>query len=271
MKELFKAVTPFLKQFSWKLGTIAKLGNRSWILVEENGGLAEVVFRKDGELLVVDGGVIRDARWELVEEMEAIILEVDGARRMYCSTWGGEPILFVEEYGTHRKCVFLDSQWIKSELIPGLLELLEKKPQLLANGYYLNFAHGYSDQLENGAELRTMHSDIHGKFNSMGSRTDNPVFVDGKIAADGLYWGSSSFVYEVKAGSLWTVFHYARSIGHLKYGRVRLFRDSQHSSWWPRKGDLLVGFKTDQRIQLPDGKYRLSRWSSVQIENGRVI
>ena len=82
MKEFVKAIQPRLRQVHWKLDAIARISKKPWTVIEESGEYAQIVFRKKGELLVVQSGDVASGRWEIIEEMAALVVEIGASKKI---------------------------------------------------------------------------------------------------------------------------------------------------------------------------------------------
>lgn len=269
MKEFVKAIMPQLRQFNWQLDAMARITGKSWVVFEESGEHAEMVFRKNGELLIVRDAQVEDARWELIKEMGAIVLDFDGVRKIYESGLENGPVIVMREHGAIRSCLLVDTAWLPAKQIVQMMKLVTRRPTLLELGLdTLAFKSGEVAALCDGRILRTSRSASYAKTGLHGS---NLVLVDWQEPADGLYWARHfSHVFDVRDGELWMVYVSWKIIKGADGELAHLFVE-RTSGRGREKGNIVTTYPTRELQMAPDGKYQIGWGRTITVEDGRVV
>lgn len=129
MKEVFSAVIPHIRKFSFRINGHAILSKSGWFILDSNGATGELVFRKGGELLLIHDEAIIDGTWEIVPEIEALLLNIQGEKKLYDATWGTPSMLFLKNHGAGEECILFEQSWLKEKrLISALVHYLKTIP-----------------------------------------------------------------------------------------------------------------------------------------------
>lgn len=269
MKEFVKAIMPQLRQFNWKLDAMARITGKSWVVFEESGEHAEMVFRKGGELLIVRNGQVQDARWELIAEMGAIVLDFDGVRKIYESGLEKGPVIVMREHGALRSCLLVDTNWLPANQIVQVMNLVSRRPELLASGLEsLDFKSGNVVELIDGRILRTSRTVAYAKT---GLHARNAAIVDWDEAADGLYLSKDrSSVFDVRDGALWMVYVSSKLIKDSDGEFAHLYVDT-YSGREREEGNVVTVSSRHSFELAPDGVYRIGWGRTVTVQDGRVV
>lgn len=84
MKEFIKDLLPRIRKYSERLDNLALLTDHPWVEVSDTGDRTLYVFRSDNnELLISRNGEVSTCTWEYLEYANALLIEVDGQRRLY--------------------------------------------------------------------------------------------------------------------------------------------------------------------------------------------
>lgn len=264
-----KAIMPQLRQFNWRMDSMARITGKSWVVFEESGEHAEMVFRKKGELLIVRDGQVQDARWELIEEMGAIVLEFDGVRKIYESGLENGPVIVLREHGSIRSCLLVDTNWLPAKQIVQVMSLVSRRPELLASGLEsMDFKSGNVVELIDGRVLRTSRSNAYAKT---GLHFRNAAIVDWVEATDGLYLSKDRrYVFDVRDGALWMVYNSYRLIQDSD-GEFALLYVDTFTGRKREKGNVVTVRSAHSLEFALDGVYKIGWGRKVTVQDGRVV
>jgi hypothetical protein len=75
MKEYLKNILPRLKTYSQELDIAERIIDKPWIWVSEEIPAQKLVFRRNGELLMVQQGEVTIGRWEYIQALNSLLID----------------------------------------------------------------------------------------------------------------------------------------------------------------------------------------------------
>lgn len=281
MKEYVKSLLPRLRQLNLRADAMAMVANKPWKIVREDGKKEQLVFRQNGDLLMISGGQLVDAKWDVIPEIGALMLNVEGKKSLYNSAFVDGSILLLKDYDGPSGTILVNSDevpegeelWhvvsvagapiVNDHLSSGgSAAVAEESSRETFRMYPLEmFTNGLHVQLIDGRILRSEYKEAFCRYGGH----QNLVVIGGELAADDLYWESSMRrCFDVKEGHMQMTYVLDTMIPY-EHGDVRLYLEAGG-------GDLCSGCPVAlNHGPAPDGDYSTGPLTSFQVKNGRVV
>lgn len=74
MKIYLQSILNELKQYSKSLDKESMIINKPWALIDSNMGIQKLIFRKNGELILSQDGLIQDGSWDYLAEAKCVVI-----------------------------------------------------------------------------------------------------------------------------------------------------------------------------------------------------
>ncbi len=145
MKYYFSSIIPKITAFSQKLDKISIICNRKWTIIDNDNEPTTYIFRDKKELLVVKGGVVKKAKWDVVNK-DDIMIEQDEEILMFKQAFIDENIFVLNLFNTNNYLHLIDSEKVSVKTVAELENVLNKR--------YLIEKPGTSQRLENIIDKR---------------------------------------------------------------------------------------------------------------------
>lgn len=145
---------PRIQQFSRQLNDEANFVEIPWGFIDDDGDKVTYIFRRNNELLVSKKGEVATGRWEYLPVVQSMLIEYNGAKRMYNQGFLDKAVMVLRKDGTEEVFALANSQiihdlridwYLKEAVEKGLLESPKdrnQRPQIyktLANGQEIIF------------------------------------------------------------------------------------------------------------------------------------
>ena len=281
MKEYVKSLLPRLRQLNLKADAMAKMSNKPWTIVREDGKKEQLIFRQNGEMLMISGGQVIDATWDVIPEVGALVLNIEGKKSLYNSAFVDGSILLLKDYDGPSGTIMVNSDEVPAgeELwhissaagIPiadrvlsgsaGSTDSVGAVSQPIVNTYPREmFKRGLAAELEDGRVLRAAIKNKYVRY----SQDENPTVIGAVIPDDGLYWGPDRVrCYDVKGGHLQMIYQLKQLVPTMD-GDIRVYR--QIIGGGPCPGCPV----TLNHEPAPDGVYG-KLFNNYRVKDGRVV
>lgn len=281
MKEYVKSLLPRLRQLNLKAEAMAKMSNKPWTIVREDGKKEQLIFRQNGEMLMISGGQVIDATWDVIPEVGALMLNIEGKKSLYNSAFVDGSILLLKDYDGPSGTIMVNSDevpageelWhissaagmpIADRVLSGSTDSTDSagavsQPRAMTYPREM-FKRGLEVELEDGRVLRTALKNKYVRY----SQDENPTVIGAVIPEDGLYWEPGKIrCYDVQGGHLQMIYHLKQTMLTVK-GDLRVYL--QIIGGGPCPGCPV----TLNHEPAPDGEYGKG-FSSYQVKDGRVV
>jgi hypothetical protein len=126
MKYYVSQIIPRLSSFSKKLDKIAAICDRKWTIVDGEDEPTTYIFRDKNELLMVKGGVVKKAKWDVVNK-DDIVIEQNEEILMFKQAFIDENIFVLNLFNTNNYLHLVDSEKVVAKTIKELENILNKR------------------------------------------------------------------------------------------------------------------------------------------------
>ncbi len=126
MKYYFSSIIPKIASFSKKLDKVAAICDRKWTIIDDENEPTTYIFRDKKELLVVKGGVVKKAKWDVVNK-DDIMIEQDEEILMFKQAFIDENIFVLNLFNTNNYLHLIDSEKVSAKTIKELENILNKR------------------------------------------------------------------------------------------------------------------------------------------------
>lgn len=138
MKTYLQNIVPQLKNFSLSLDKTAILINKPWALIDDEGEVQKLIFKKNKELILSKNGQVTEGKWDYFPEAKSLLID-RGTDKILCNeAMIDEGILIMKLDGTNNQFFVLANENIVPDLDVKryLIKLRREKLHLYARTLY---------------------------------------------------------------------------------------------------------------------------------------
>ena len=138
MKTYLQNIVPQLKNFSLSLDKAAILINKPWALIDDEGEVQKLIFKKNKELILSKNGRVTEGKWDYFPEARSLLID-RGTDKILCNeALIDEGVLIMKLDGTNNQFFVLANENIVPDLDVRryLIKLRRKKLSLYATTLY---------------------------------------------------------------------------------------------------------------------------------------
>ncbi|UTM21860.1 hypothetical protein [Dyadobacter fanqingshengii] len=258
---------PKIQLFSKKLDDFALIADQHWVMINEGDiGKRVFVFRRSGQLLVAENGVIEWGTWEILGN--SIIINQSGKSLLFKNGFLDDTVLALKLDGTETYALLVNETRYGKEI-----NSLNDVSQLLARRYMakVNVPKGVDERYyDSSSRVLAQETLLNGDVIIFIATNEAQaqiiegckVLINHRIAPNGLYRSMNSHTFEVKEGILNTIFFVER---HHQRDRSIVEIDIH------RMTGLQKGCKVwINNSPAPDGIYSTGFFSSIRVQDGQI-
>ncbi|MBR9860734.1 hypothetical protein GYB22_08305 [bacterium] len=219
-----------------------------WNLVEGDGALQKVIFKRAGSIIVSKSGEAQKGEWEYLHQSKSIFIDVAGTQRLFNEFFLSEGLMVLKLDGTDTMQVFLNGNLID---VPDLQEYLNRvtldQYGLVVRECIDGRVAIITNPLENLEALALKGSKIE---------------IEGSTTPDGVYRFTNDIIVEAKDSEIVTGYK-AEQIEFEAGGKIEIIRDLDAEI---QKGDKVNYIDTDET----DFELEIDNGITIHISNGVV-
>lgn len=122
MRDYISSILPRIQQYSKQLNDEANFVEIPWGFIDDDGDKVTYIFRRNNELLVSKKGEVATGRWEYLPVVQSMLIEYNGAKRMYNQGFLDKAVMVLRKDGTEEVFALANSQIIHDLRIDGYLK-----------------------------------------------------------------------------------------------------------------------------------------------------
>ncbi|MCB9266517.1 MAG: hypothetical protein H6558_15945 [Lewinellaceae bacterium] len=122
MRDYISSILPRIQQYSKQLNDEANFVEIPWGFIDDDGDKVTYIFRRNNELLVSKQGEVATGRWEYLRVVQSMLIEYNGAKRMYNQGFLDKAVMVLRKDGTEEVFALANSQIIHDLRIDGYLK-----------------------------------------------------------------------------------------------------------------------------------------------------
>jgi len=122
MRDYISSILPRIQQYSKQLNDEANFVEIPWGFIDEDNDKVTYIFRRNHELLVSKKGEVATGHWEYLPVVQSMLIEYNGAKRMYNQGFLDKAVMVLRKDGTEEVFALANSQIIHDLRIDGYLK-----------------------------------------------------------------------------------------------------------------------------------------------------
>lgn len=249
MKTYLQNIVPQLKNFSLSLDKTAILINKPWALIDDEGEVQKLIFKKNKELILSKNGQVTEGKWDYFPEAKSLLID-RGADKILCNeAMIDDGVLIMKLDGTNNQFFVLANENIVPDLDVRryLIKLRRKKLYL------------YARTLNDGREL-----EIERDYNTNRYGPGNLVSIDAEPIDDGKYKLAKTNEYIVVKKNV--IYKILTEVKYTNPDGKDVFIQ-QHDDYKAKKGDYVFV----DGVQVYDGTVNFSKSKNLIVFNGEIV
>jgi len=84
MKTYLQSIVPQIQRFSQSLNKKAILINKPWAIVDSDGEIQKIIFKKNKELILSKNGQVTEGKWDYFPEAKSLLID-RGTDKILCN------------------------------------------------------------------------------------------------------------------------------------------------------------------------------------------
>ncbi len=238
-----------LKCISLSLDKRTILIDKPWALLDNEGKLQKLIFKKNQELILSKNGKVKLGKWEYYPEARSILIDRKDDILLCNEGYIDDNVLILKLDGTEDEFFVLanENELPDLNVVKYLTELKNKELNIITKEIF---------------DERIM--EIQCNYPNDTKLIGNKVYIDSNEVPDGTYkFKNESRAVEIRKSRVSSIHT------KIKYRTKRglNIEIEQRNEFAYDRGDLVwINNKP-----APDGKYKLNFWESIKVKNGKII
>ena len=122
MRDYISTILPRIQQYSKQLNDEANFVEIPWGFIDDDGDKVTYIFRRNNELLVSKKGEVATGHWEYLPVVQSMLIEYNGAKRMYNQGFLDKAVMVLRKDGTEEVFALGNIKAVPDLNIAGYLE-----------------------------------------------------------------------------------------------------------------------------------------------------
>lgn len=249
MKTYLQNIIPQLQNFSLSLDKTAILINKPWALIDEDGEIQKLIFKKSKELILSKNGQVTEGKWDYFPEAKSLLID-RGSDKILCNeAFIDNGVLIMKMDGTNNQFFILANQNIIPDLNVRkyLMYLRRIKLALIERRLY------------DGRKIEIGENSIN--KHGLGSH----VTIDAEPLEDGKYKLDNNNYYLVKKNKISGVL---TEVKFTNPDKKEIFIHKHNNHFYnPKNGDYVY----IEGMPAEDGVINFSKSKNLIVRDGRVV
>lgn len=289
MKDFLVNILPRIKAYSKELDITEQIIDKPWIWITNDGDNQKMVFRRGGDLLMINNGEVKTGSWEYIPALSSLLIDRTVDKLLMNHTFINESIMLLKRDGASANEILA---FVNELQIPSLD--YEKYLSNLANSTFEVRYTLPNNTLEEADANRTEFILLNSATNKtvnvfhdgviVGETEGLPVigkkiYLGNEILTDGYYSVPDNIYLKIPHDSRKDKMLYYVENGVVKeqfflapyrtYTKARRYINLFYKRWGVLQ-DSLVLYENDWK-KVIDGKYNCALLTNIIVKDGRVV
>ena len=125
MKEFLLNILPRIKVFSEELDIAERIIDHPWVWINEGAANQKLIFRRGGDLLMIDSGNVQVGSWEIIKSLNSILIDRKSDKILMNYAFANEFVMLLRKDSTDEIVPFVNEAKLPNLDFTNYLKTLE--------------------------------------------------------------------------------------------------------------------------------------------------